>query len=310
MDVVALTAGDPYGVGPELIAKMWHERLLPTDVEFLFYMPMAVAQFYKLPEGLIRSPKQEFQFDAAKLGKLDAQAGLVSMEAFRLAVADALADRVAAVVTGPVNKQALALAGEKFLGHTELLQMMTNSSEVLMGFFSPKLNVFLNSIHIPLGDVSRHVRTEKFEAHLRLAMKGLRDYGISEPRLAVAGLNPHAGENGLMGREEQDILLPVIRKLQSEGLKISDPLSGDTVFYRTYHGEFDGVLAMYHDQGLAPLKLVAFDEAVNVTIGTSVIRTSVDHGTGFDIVGKNLAKPISFLEAIRVARKFIDAKTQ
>ena len=309
MKAVALTAGDPYGVGPELIAKMWHERLLPTDVKFLFYMPLSVAQFYKLPLELICSPEMEFHFDPAKLGRLDAQAGLVSMEAFRLAVTDALAGRVAAVVTGPVNKQALALAGEKYLGHTELLQTMTGSGEVLMGFFSPKLNVFLNSIHIPLGDVSRHVRTEKFEAHARLAVKGLRDYGIAEPRLAIAGLNPHAGENGLMGREEQDILLPVIRKLQSEGLKISEPLSGDTVFYRAYHGEFDGVMAMYHDQGLAPLKLVAFDEAVNVTLGTSVIRTSVDHGTGFDIVGKNLAKPISFLEAIRVAKKFIDAKT-
>lgn len=306
---IALTAGDPYGVGPELLGLIYRKKLLDPQVEFKYYLPPAVAEYYELPADQVEAfQKNTFNWDPSRRGQVHAEAGQISVSYFKQAVSDALDKKVDAIVTGPINKQSVALTSEKAIGHTEILKQMTNSPTVVMGFFGEVLKVFLYTIHVPLKKVSMLLDPQTFEDKIRIILKGLKAYGLKNPRLGVCGLNPHAGEDGLMGDEEKIIMQPVLEKLQNQGHLVSLPLPADTLFYRAKQGEFDAVLAMYHDQGLAPLKLVDFDQAVNVTLGTSIIRTSVDHGTAFDIVGKGTANPASFLKAIQVAKIFVENK--
>jgi 4-hydroxythreonine-4-phosphate dehydrogenase len=218
-------------------------------------------------------------------------------------VQDAVAGRVAGIATAPVNKLAFARAGLPWKGHTDLLAHLTGSAQVAMMFWSEPLKVVLATVHIPLAQVPQTITPELLAATIDLTARELPRFGIDRPRLALAGLNPHAGEHGLLGSEERSVLAPAVEAARQRGVSIDGPFPGDTVFVRASRGEFDAVIACYHDQGLIPVKLLAFGRAVNVTLGLPIVRTSVDHGTAFDIAGRGVADPSSLIAATLLAAR-------
>ena len=280
---VAITCGDPAGIGPEIARKAAEDPRVREVCEPIVYGPPAGSRF---------TP-----------GELSAEAGKAAYDTLCAAVKDAQAGVVAAVATAPVNKLAFARAGLPWKGHTDLLAHLTGSSRVAMMFWSEPLKVVLATIHIPLASVPAALTRELLDEIIDLSWRELPRFGVAQPRLAVAGINPHAGEDGLLGHEETNVLRPAIESAQKRGLRIDGPFPGDTVFGRAVRGEFDAVIACYHDQGLIPVKLLAFGRAVNVTLGLPIIRTSVDHGTAFDIAGKNVADPSSMIEATLLAAR-------
>jgi 4-hydroxythreonine-4-phosphate dehydrogenase len=280
---VAITCGDPAGIGPEIARKAADDPRVRKVCEPIVYGPPAGSTF--------------------KPGELSADAGRAAYETLCSAVGDARAGVVAAIATAPVNKLAFARAGLPWKGHTDLLAHLTGSTRVAMMFWSEPLKVVLATIHIPLASVTNALTRELMDDIIDLSARELPRFGLEKPRLAVAGLNPHAGEEGLLGHEERKVLRPAIETAQKRGIRIDGPFPGDTVFGRAVRGEFDAVIACYHDQGLIPVKLLAFGRAVNVTLGLPIIRTSVDHGTAFDIAGKNVADPSSMIEATLLAAK-------
>ena len=206
------------------------------------------------------------------------------------------------IVTAPINKEAINMAGCHFPGHTELLADLTGAQESGMMIIGGPLRIMFVTTHVAIKDLPALLTQAKIEKAIRLAHLALKDLlGIKKPRVGVAALNPHAGEHGLFGDEETRVILPAARAAQAQGIRASDPLPADTLFGKAARGEYDGVVALYHDQGLIPLKLVAFGTCVNLTVGLPIIRTSVDHGTAFDIVGKGIADPGSLIEAITLA---------
>ena len=241
-------------------------------------------------------------------GVLSAEAGYAAYETIVRAVRDAQAGGIHGIATAPINKEALALAGLPWRGHTEMLAQLTNTSTVAMMFWSEKLRVVLATIHIPLAAVPAALTVESVCAIIEVTDRELPRFGIPHPRLALAGLNPHAGEHGVLGREETDVLEPAVARSAKAGVDIAGPFPGDTIFLRAMRGEFDAVIACYHDQGLIPVKMAAFGQAVNVTLGLPIIRTSVDHGTAFDIAGKNVADPESMVQAVLLAARLASAK--
>jgi 4-hydroxythreonine-4-phosphate dehydrogenase len=206
-----------------------------------------------------------------------------------------------AIATAPVNKLAFAKAGLPWKGHTDLLAHLCGTSRVAMMFHSPKLKVVLITVHLPLSEVSKRLTQKLVEQTIELTVEAMLMFGFVKPSIALAGLNPHAGENGVLGSEEDRVLVPAVRKAREGGVLIEGPIPGDTVFVRAARGEFDCVIACYHDQGLIPVKLLSFGNAVNVSIGLPIIRTSVDHGTAFDIAGKGIADPGSMIAAVKLA---------
>jgi 4-hydroxythreonine-4-phosphate dehydrogenase len=280
---IAITSGDPAGIGPEIARKAAGDPRVRKVCEPIVYGPPAGSTF--------------------KPGELSADAGRAAYEMLCSAVGDARAGVVAAIATAPVNKLAFARAGLPWKGHTDLLAHLTGSTRVAMMFWSEPLKVVLATIHIPLASVTNALTRELMDDIIDLSARELPRFGLEKPRLAVAGLNPHAGEEGLLGHEERKVLRPAIETAQKRGIRIDGPFPGDTVFGRAVRGEFDAVIACYHDQGLIPVKLLAFGRAVNVTLGLPIIRTSVDHGTAFDIAGKNIADPSSMIEATLLAAK-------
>jgi 4-hydroxythreonine-4-phosphate dehydrogenase len=286
---IAITSGDPAGIGPEIARKAAADPRVLKICDPVVYGPPPVSRF--------------------KPGELSAQAGLAAYETLRAAVDDAQTGVVAAVATAPVNKLAFARAGLPWKGHTDLLAHLTGSPRVAMMFWSEPLKVVLATIHIPLASVTNALTREVMDEIIDLSARELPRFGIVQPRLAVAGLNPHAGEDGLLGHEERKVLRPAIEAAQKRGVVVDGPYPGDTVFGRAVRGEFDAVIACYHDQGLIPVKLLAFGRAVNVTLGLPIIRTSVDHGTGFDIAGKNVADPSSMIEATLLAAKLAGGRS-
>jgi 4-hydroxythreonine-4-phosphate dehydrogenase len=280
---IAITSGDPAGIGPEIARKAADDPRVRKVCEPIVYGPPAGSTF--------------------KPGELSADAGRAAYETLCSAVGDARAGVVAAIATAPVNKLAFARAGLPWKGHTDLLAHLTGSTRVAMMFWSEPLKVVLATIHIPLASVTNALTRELMDDIIELSARELPRFGLEKPRLAVAGLNPHAGEEGLLGHEERKVLRPAIETAQKRGIRIDGPFPGDTVFGRAVRGEFDAVIACYHDQGLIPVKLLAFGRAVNVTLGLPIIRTSVDHGTAFDIAGKNVADPSSMIEATLLAAK-------
>ena len=280
---VAITCGDPAGIGPEIAQKAANDPRVRDICAPVVYGPPAGARY---------TP-----------GELSAEAGQAAYDTLCEAVKDAQSGVVAAVATAPVNKLAFARAGLPWKGHTDLLAHLTGSPRVAMMFWSEPLKVVLATIHIPLASVTSALTRELVDEIIDLSSRELPRFGIAQPRLAVAGLNPHAGEDGLLGHEEAKVLRPAIEAAQKRGIHIDGPFPGDTVFGRAVRGEFDAVIACYHDQGLIPVKLLAFGRAVNVTLGLPIIRTSVDHGTAFDIAGKNVADPSSMIEATLLAAR-------
>ena len=284
---VAITIGDPAGIGPEIAAKAAADpRVLELCTPVLY--------------GRIYTP-------GVRAGTLSAEAGRTAYGAIVAAVEDAIAGDVDAIATAPVNKAAFALAGLPWRGHTELLAHLTGAPSVAMMFHADALRVVLATIHEPLSSVPRLLTRELLAGVIRLASRDLPRFGFSQPRLAVCGLNPHAGEGGVLGDEEQRVIEPAIAACAGEGIRVAGPFPADTLFVRASRGEFDAVIACYHDQGLIPVKLLAFGKAVNVTLGLPIIRTSVDHGTAFDIAGRNAADPGSMIEAVMLAARLARA---
>jgi 4-hydroxythreonine-4-phosphate dehydrogenase len=280
---IAITVGDPAGIGPEIAQKAADDARVRDACEPVLYGPRTTVSF--------------------KPGVLSADAGRAAYEVICDAVRDALAGSVAGMATAPVNKAAFARAGLPWKGHTDLLGNLTGAGQVAMMFWSEPLKVVLASVHVPLSDVASVITRTVIDNVIELAHRELPRFDIPSPRLAMAGLNPHAGEDGLMGDEEQRVLRPAVEAAQARGITIEGPLPADTVFVRAVRGEFDAVIANYHDQGLIPVKLLAFGRAVNVTLGLPIIRTSVDHGTAFDIAGRGIADPSSMIEAVLLAAR-------
>ena len=254
-------------------------------------------------EPVLYGPVNDDALREFERGRVSAAAGRAAYEAIVQAVEDAIAGRVRAVATAPINKEAFAAAGLPWPGHTELLAHLTGAPRVAMMFHSDVLRVVLATIHIPLSEVPRALTRRVVEDTIELTAADLPRFGVGQPRLAIAGLNPHAGEHGLFGTEEQDVLNPAIAACRGRGIDVTGPWPADTVFVRAVRGEFDAVIACYHDQGLIPVKMAAFGRAVNVTLGLPIIRTSVDHGTAFDIAGSGVADASSMIEAVLLAAR-------
>jgi 4-hydroxythreonine-4-phosphate dehydrogenase len=287
---VAITAGDPAGIGPEIAQKAADDQRVKTVCEPVIYGPLNGRRF--------------------EPGVLSAEAGHAAYEAICTAVHDALEGRVAAIATAPVNKLAFSRAGLPWKGHTDLLAHLTHAPRAVMMFWSEPLKVVLATVHVPLADVPRLLTLELLRDIVHITARELPRFGIARPRLAVAGLNPHAGEEGVLGKEDEAVLRPAVVEARAEGIDIEGPFPGDTVFVRAARGEFDAVIACYHDQGLIPVKLLAFGRSVNVTLGLPIIRTSVDHGTAFDIAGKGIADPSSMIEAVLLAARLSNPQGQ
>jgi 4-hydroxythreonine-4-phosphate dehydrogenase len=273
--------GDPAGIGPEIAQKAAEDPRVRAVCEPILYGAR----------------------DGFEPGVLSAAAGRAAYEAICAAVKDAQAGVVHAVATAPVNKLAFAHAGLPWKGHTDLLGHLTGSPRVAMMFWSEPLKVVLATVHVPLADVSASLTHALLDEVIDLTARELPRFGIARPRLAMAGLNPHAGEDGLLGHEEARVLRPAVRAAVARGVSIDGPFPADTLFVRAARGEYDCVVACYHDQGLIPVKLLAFGRAVNVTLGLPIVRTSVDHGTAFDIAGRGLADPSSMVEAVLLAAR-------
>lgn len=341
---IAITLGDPAGIGPEIIAKAFRDAPEVTrgcfvvgDVATLRravkvisagQLPMPVAQIETSDEAFSLPPRclPVWQLGASKapvpFGQLSASAGQLAAECVVWAAQAALRGEIAALVTAPLNKAALALAGaphSSYPGHTEMLQALAaahghqslTAMPVRMMLANDELRVVLVSIHVALRAAIEAVTFENVLQTLRITHESLSATLGHVPHIGVAGLNPHAGEGGLFGREELDIIAPAIAAARKLGLQVSGPFAPDTVFMRARRqhgkpGEFDVVVAMYHDQGLIPVKYLGVEKGVNVTLGLPLVRTSPDHGTAFDIAGTGQADASSLIEAIRMARQLGD----
>jgi 4-hydroxythreonine-4-phosphate dehydrogenase len=313
--------GDPGGIGPEVIVKALYcaeirDFCSPVVIGSAGVMKEAV-ELACLPLTVVEIP--DVSYSKPSIGKIEVcetghlrsfpkgepseESGRVIVEYVKKAVDLALRKEVMAVVTAPVSKESLKMAGHPWRGHTELLAELTGSKTYAMMFISEKLKIILTTIHVPLKEVPGIISEELVFESIHLARMGTDMLGIRTPRIAVSGLNPHAGESGILGSEEKEIIMPSVQKARAQGMSVSGPYPPDVVFYRAYRGDFDIVVCMYHDQGLIPFKMLAFDTGVNVTVGLPVIRTSPDHGTGFDIAWKNLASPSSMIEAVKLASR-------
>jgi 4-hydroxythreonine-4-phosphate dehydrogenase len=284
---IAITAGDPAGIGPEIADRAARDARVTAVCEPVVYGPPAGESF--------------------AAGVLSAEAGRAAYDAILRAVDDAKSGAVAAIATAPINKEAFRLAGLPWSGHTDLLAHLTGARDVAMMFHSDVLRVVLATIHIPLADVPRTLTSALMERTIALTARELVRFDKVAPRIGVAGLNPHAGEHGLFGREDMDVIAPAVDACRRRGIDVKGPFPADTVFVRAQRGEFDVVVACYHDQGLIPVKLVAFGKAVNVTLGLPIVRTSVDHGTAFDIAGTDAADPESMVAAVLLAARLARA---
>lgn len=320
--VLALTMGDPVGVGPEIMIKALADAQI-----YQICRPLVVGDYPALERARLQlDPAMRVHLvdrptaGLYKLGTLDllplselkpadleygrpTQASGQAMVSYVLTAIDlALAQKVAGLVTGPISKLSMNLSGYAYPGHTELLAEKTGAPEVAMMLAGGDFRVVLATIHCALAEVPRRLTQEGLLRLFRLTCAALAgDLGLAGARLGVAALNPHAGEGGMFGREEEEMIAPAVRQAQGEGLPVDGPFPADTLFWRHRQGEFAAIVCMYHDQGLIPLKLLHFMDAVNVTLGLPIIRTSVDHGTAYDLAGTGKAAPHSLKAAIRLA---------
>ena len=316
--------GDPAGIGPEVIAKALSgthlrnvcrsivigslpvmERTIKTLKLKLTVLPVHGHETMAPRRGTVAVlDPLETPLRAFKPGIAAAETGAASVAFIKKAAELAQIGCIQGVVTAPINKEAINMAGCRYPGHTELLADLTHANESGMMIVGGPLRIMFVTTHVAIKDLSSLLTQAKIEQAIRLAQLALTTlFGIRRPKIGVAALNPHAGEHGLFGDEEARVILPAARATQKQGILASDPLPADTLFGKAAKGQYDGVVALYHDQGLIPLKLVAFGTCVNLTVGLPIIRTSVDHGTAFDIVGKGIADPGSLLEAIKLAAR-------
>lgn len=327
---LALTVGDPSGIGPEIALTAWKCReKLSIPAFYLLADPALVAARGRLVGNSVpiveTTPGEATAVFSGALPVVPLSAKFIDtpgnpapanaegvIEAIDRAVADSLAGRAAAVVTCPIAKKPLYDAGFGFPGHTEYLAHLAalqtgRTVTPVMLLAGPELRTVPVTIHIPLADAPRILTTELIVETARITARDLKNrFGITTPRLAIAGLNPHAGEEGAMGREDLEIIAPAVAMLRSAGIDARGPLPADTLFHRRARATYDVALCMYHDQALIPAKTLAFDEAVNVTLGLPFIRTSPDHGTAFDIAGKGVARPDSLIAALKLAAELAE----
>ncbi len=321
---IAITMGDPSGVGPEVTVKALAS--LPADARSGFrivgdrdVLKRAISAC-GLDIGLSEEPGPDMEALQLvqvpveglpdRFGVLSPRCGEAAYRYIRTAVELAQAGRVAGIVTAPINKEALNAAGHHYDGHTGLLAHLTGSASSWMLLASERLNVIHVSTHVSLSTAIKRATRERVLETIRTGDRHLRRMGIGAPRIAVAGINPHCGENGLFGTEDDDQLVPGVAAARAEGIDVSGPISADTVYHRAYQGAFDLVVAQYHDQGHIPIKLVAFDTAVNVSLGLPIDRSSVDHGTAFDIAGTGKANHVNMLSALNYAGKLAASRSR
>jgi 4-hydroxythreonine-4-phosphate dehydrogenase len=308
LPTIVLTLGDPAGIGPEIVLKALADPLVVPLANWIVVGDSRALEIGQRITGLpLRSaylldPGSLAGIKDFEIGRLDAHCGAAAVEYVRIATERCLKGAADAMVTAPLNKEAVTLSGRPFSGHTEYIAELCGSSESRMLLASDRLCTVHVTTHLPLRkacdlDTSRILHT------IELGHETMKLFGFEGPRIAVCGLNPHAGEHGLFGDEDERFILPAIRAAREQGIQCSGPHAGDTVFLQASRGAFDLVVAMYHDQGHIPMKLIDFEGTVNVSLGIPIIRTSVDHGTAFDITGKNAANPGSMKQAMRMAAR-------
>ena len=316
--LIAITMGDPSGIGPEVIVKalvtppevcrtvvigdaawlqqhamQWAPQLSIRPIIHLNearHEPsvLEVLDLHNVPENL-------------EIGRATAEGGEAAMEYIRKAVDLAMKQEVHAITTAPINKKAIHLAGFKYPGHTEMLADFTGTPEVALMLAGGTLRVVLATTHVPLSEVRNLLTRDRVLKTIRLTHQWLTQVGIEHPNIAVTGLNPHSGDGGIFGDEETVAIAPAIEAAQKENIRASGPFSADALFGRIHEAQYDAVITMYHDQGMIPIKMASLGRAVNITLGLPIVRTSVDHGTAYDIAGQGRAKPDSLLAALKVA---------
>jgi 4-hydroxythreonine-4-phosphate dehydrogenase len=323
--------GDPAGIGPEVVAKamvsgVLHRLCRPLVVGSVSVMEQTVKAL-RLRATVLRVDGHEPMpltptvipvldplpkpLGRVRMGVVAGKNGVASVEFIKKAVHLAQIGCVDGIVTAPINKEAINLGGCHYPGHTELLADLTNAKDSGMMILGGPLTIMFVTTHLALREVPKALTPDGILRAIKIADRAMREcFGIAAPRIGVAALNPHAGEHGLFGDEEQTKIQPAVRRARAAGIDASDPLPADTLFGKAARGQYDAVVAMYHDQGLIPLKLVAFGTCVNMTVGLPIIRTSVDHGTAFDIAGKGVAETGSLVEAVKLAARVARVKSK
>lgn len=327
--IIGITMGDGAGVGPEIIIKaLKDQEIYATCNPFVIGDAKRLEQANQIVNGSlhIRSIQSvdEAMFEQGTVdcidlnllpadlpfGQISAEAGNAAFRYLEKAIQLANQGAIDAICTAPLNKEALHKAGHIYPGHTEILAELTNTEDFSMMLSAPKLKVIHVTTHIGLIDAVKKINPKRVYTVIKLAHDTLKKAGYENPRIAVCGINPHAGENGLFGYgEEEEKVIPAVEQAQQEGIDAVGPLPADTLFFRTTRGDFDIVVAMYHDQGHGPVKVLGLEAGVNITVGLPIIRTSVDHGTAFDIAGKGIADELSLKEAIRQAIELAPKRT-
>lgn len=322
--VIAITMGDPNGIGPEIVIKALSEplvyewcrpftigdayclaRLLPELQRPLHLRPIdSLDEAYFRPGFIDIIDLSHDHLETLESGTVQALAGRCAVDYIERAVELALSGQASALATAPINKEALRAAGVPHIGHTEILAALTHTPEPLTLFETNGLRVFFLSRHVSLRAACDLVTKERVSQMIRCSCEALKRLGVLDKELAVAGLNPHSGEHGLFGDEEMTAIAPAVEACRAEGYPVTGPISADSVFYLARIGHFSGVLSLYHDQGHIATKTLDFERTISLTLGLPFLRTSVDHGTAFDIAGKGLASAVSLIEAIRLASRY------
>lgn len=323
MKAIGITMGDPAGVGPEIILKALADKRMMKKHMCVVYGGVDILQYYKDMLYLdctlheiheVREAKPGMvnvldplglRRESYSIGKVLPCCGDAAFRYIEKAVRDALEGKIEAIVTAPLNKEALHMGGHHYDGHTEILAKLTNTKKYAMFFYGP-LKVIHVSTHCSLREACDRVKKERILDCIEMADSTLKQLGSRAPAIAVAGLNPHAGENGIFGWEEIQEISPAVKEAKERGILAEGPVSADTVYMKALKGTYDAVVAMYHDQGHIPAKLELMDQCVNCTVGLPVIRTSVDHGTAFDIAGMGVANAENMIKAIHAAEKFLN----
>lgn len=326
--IIAITMGDPSGVGPEVIVKSFKdeaiyensslfvigdrkmlERAIDVTGVQLDVRSISEPEEAKFEYGTIDVVDLNLVSDELPWGEVSSEAGNAAFRYLEKAISYANDQKIQGICTAPLNKEALHKAGHIYPGHTEILAELTNTKDFAMMLSAPGLRVIHVTTHIGLIDAVNKINVDRQYTVIKLAHETLQKAGIADPRIAVCGINPHAGENGLFGNgEEEEKIIPAVEKALKEGINVVGPLPADTLFFRAKRGDFDIVVAQYHDQGHGPIKVLGLESGVNITVGLPTIRTSVDHGTAFDIAGKNIADEKSLKEAIRMAYELAPTK--
>lgn len=323
--IIGLTMGDAAGVGPEIILKSFKNKAIKQQAEVIVIgdanilevmadkigIELVINRIHKVNE-YIQSENVINCYDLnllpknLPLGTISAEAGDAAFQYIKKAVELSELDQIDAICTAPLNKRALHLGGHQYPGHTEILAKLTGAKEFSMMLSTPKLKVIHVTTHIGLVDAIEAINADRVYQVIELAHKTLNNTNHSKPKIGVCGINPHAGENGLFGYyEEEQKIMPAVKQAQEAGIHAEGPLAADTLFFLAVRGDYDVVVAMYHDQGHVPVKVLGLEHGVNITVGLPIIRTSVDHGTAYDIAGKGIADERSLLEALKEAIKLI-----